>query len=52
MTSVPTRQKRDHTELDRLLHEIEAASGADRQNALNRLCRLARGEDPSTEASR
>ncbi|MHA0289773.1 hemerythrin domain-containing protein [Mycobacterium sp. C3-094] len=40
MTSVLTRQKRDHTELDRLLHEIEATSGADRQDALNRLCRL------------
>ena len=40
MTSVLTRQKRDHTELDRLLHEIDAASDADRQHALNRLCRL------------
>ncbi|WP_111509312.1 hypothetical protein [Mycobacterium kyogaense] len=40
MTSVLTRQKRDHTELDRLPHEIDAASDSDRQHALNRLCRL------------
>ncbi|MEW5809281.1 MAG: hemerythrin domain-containing protein [Actinomycetota bacterium] len=40
MTSVLIRQKRDHAELDRLLHAIDAASGADRQELLTQLCRL------------
>lgn len=35
-----TRQKRDHVELDRLLHAIDAATGTERQELLNRLCRL------------
>lgn len=38
--SVLVRQKRDHVELDRLLHAIDAATGARRQDLLNRLCRL------------
>jgi hemerythrin superfamily protein len=39
-SSILCRQKRDHAELDRLLHGIEAASGAQRQELLTRLCRL------------
>lgn len=38
--SVLARQKRDHIELDRLLHAIDAATGRDRQELLTRLCRL------------
>jgi hemerythrin superfamily protein len=38
--SVLVRQKRDHLELDRLLHAIDAASGSERQELLNQLCRL------------
>lgn len=38
--SVLTRQKRDHIELDRLLHRIDASSGTDRQDYLTELCRL------------
>jgi hemerythrin superfamily protein len=38
--SVLVRQKRDHVELDRLLHAIDAASGSERQELLNELCRL------------
>jgi hypothetical protein len=38
--SVLTLQKRDHVELDRLLHAIDAAGGAERQELLTRLCRL------------
>lgn len=38
--SVLSRQKRDHVELDRLLHAIDAADGAQRQELLTRLCRL------------
>ncbi|BBY51911.1 hemerythrin [Mycolicibacterium arabiense] len=37
--SVLVRQKRDHVELDRLLHAIDAASGSERQELLNELCR-------------
>jgi hypothetical protein len=38
--SVLVRQKRDHVELDRLLHAIDGASGSERQQLLNELCRL------------
>jgi hemerythrin superfamily protein len=38
--SVLVRQKRDHVELDRLLQAIDAASGSERQELLNELCRL------------
>lgn len=38
--SVLVRQKRDHVELDRLLHAIDDATGKGRQQLLNRLCRL------------
>lgn len=38
--SVLVRQKRDHVELDRLLHAIDAASGAHRQDLVTALCRL------------
>jgi hemerythrin superfamily protein len=38
--SVLVRQKRDHLELDRLLHAIDAASGSERRELLNQLCRL------------
>jgi hemerythrin superfamily protein len=38
--SVLARQKRDHIELDRLIHAIDAAEGAHRQTLLTRLCRL------------
>lgn len=38
--SVLARQKRDHEELDRLLHFIDAAAGDDRQDLLTALCRL------------
>jgi hemerythrin superfamily protein len=37
---VLVRQKRDHIELDRLLQAIDAATGAQRQDRLNELCRL------------
>jgi hemerythrin superfamily protein len=38
--SVLVRQKRDHVELDRLLGAIDAAAGSEREELLNRLCRL------------
>jgi hemerythrin superfamily protein len=38
--SILVRQKRDHVELDRLLGEIDGATGARRQEFLNQLCRL------------
>ncbi|MGE2712928.1 hemerythrin domain-containing protein [Mycolicibacterium litorale] len=38
--SVLTRQKRDHIELERLLHRIDASSGTERQDHLTELCRL------------
>ncbi|BCI55968.1 hypothetical protein NIIDNTM18_52460 [Mycolicibacterium litorale] len=38
--SILTRQKRDHIELERLLHRIDATTGAERQNYLTELCRL------------
>jgi hemerythrin superfamily protein len=38
--SVLVRQKRDHVELDRLLHAIDGASGRRRQDLLTDLCRL------------
>ncbi|WP_193045672.1 hemerythrin domain-containing protein [Mycolicibacterium baixiangningiae] len=38
--SVLTRQKRDHIELDRLLHHIDASTGDERQDYLTELCRL------------
>ncbi|MCT7661774.1 hemerythrin domain-containing protein [Mycobacterium deserti] len=38
--SVLTRQKRDHVELDRLLHRIDESTGDQRQEYLTRLCRL------------
>lgn len=38
--SVLARQKRDHVELDRLLHAIDSATGADRQGLLTQLCGL------------
>jgi hemerythrin superfamily protein len=38
--SVLCRQKRDHVELDRLLHAIDASSGRGRQELLTQLCRL------------
>jgi hemerythrin superfamily protein len=38
--SILVRQKRDHVELDRLLGEIDGATGAPRQEYLNQLCRL------------
>ncbi|MGE2729514.1 hemerythrin domain-containing protein [Mycolicibacterium vaccae] len=38
--SVLTRQKRDHIELDGLLHAIDNTDGAARQELLTRLCRL------------
>ncbi|TFV55826.1 hemerythrin domain-containing protein [Mycobacterium sp. PS03-16] len=38
--SVLTRQKRDHIELDRLLHRIDASSGDERRGYLTDLCRL------------
>jgi hemerythrin superfamily protein len=38
--SVLVRQRRDHIELDDLLHRIDAGTGAERQDVLTRLCRL------------
>jgi len=38
--SVLVRQKRDHVELDRLLHRIADAAGPQRQALINELCRL------------
>ena len=38
--SVLCRQKRDHVELDRLLHAIDASTGERRQELLTQLCRL------------
>ena len=38
--SILTRQKRDHIELDRLLHRIDASTGDERQDHLTDLCRL------------
>jgi hypothetical protein len=38
--SVLARQKRDHIELDRLLHRIDASTGDERQSHLTDLCRL------------
>ena len=38
--SVLVRQKRDHVELDRLLQAIDTAVGSEREELLNRLCRL------------
>jgi hemerythrin superfamily protein len=38
--SVLARQKRDHVELDRLIHAVDESSGAQRQEYLNQLCRL------------
>lgn len=38
--SVLARQKRDHVELDRLLHLIDASTGDERQEHLSALCRL------------
>lgn len=38
--SILVRQKRDHVELDRLLAEVDAATGAHRQEFLTELCRL------------
>ena len=38
--SVLVRQKRDHIELDRLLHAIDASTGAQRQDLINSLCTL------------
>ena len=38
--SVLARQKRDHVELDRLIHEVDSSQGHIRQENLTRLCRL------------
>jgi hemerythrin superfamily protein len=38
--SVLNRQKRDHVELDRLLHAIDASTGKARQELMTQLCRL------------
>jgi hemerythrin superfamily protein len=38
--SVLARQKRDHIELDRLIHAVDESSGGQRQEYLNQLCRL------------
>ena len=38
--SILTRQKRDHIELDRLLHRVDASTGTERQDYLTELCRL------------
>lgn len=38
--SVLVRQKRDHIELDRLLHAIDKSAGAQRQDLINSLCQL------------
>lgn len=38
--SILVRQKRDHIELDRLLHAIDEADGSRRQDLLTDLCRL------------
>ena len=38
--SILTRQKRDHVELDRLIHELDATSGDDQQEVLTRMFRL------------
>jgi hemerythrin superfamily protein len=38
--SILARQKRDHVELDRLLHAIDSADGRHRQELLTRLCGL------------
>ena len=38
--SVLVRQKRDHIELDRLLHAIDKSTGAQRQDLINSLCKL------------
>lgn len=38
--SVLVRQKRDHVELDRLLHAIDTVEGAHHQELLTQLCRL------------
>lgn len=38
--SVLVRQKRDHIELDRLIHAVDESSGSQRQEYLNELCRL------------
>ncbi len=38
--SVLSRQKRDHVELDRLIHAIENARGREREEQLTVLCRL------------
>lgn len=38
--SVLVRQKRDHVELDRLLHRIDKSTGAQRQDLINSLGRL------------
>ncbi|KUI34349.1 cation-binding protein [Mycobacterium sp. IS-1496] len=38
--SILTRQKRDHIELDRLLHRADASTGDERQDYLTELCRL------------
>ena len=37
--SVLARQKRDHVELDRLIHAVDESSGAQRREYLNELCR-------------
>jgi hemerythrin superfamily protein len=37
---VLARQKRDHIELDRLLHAVDGATGRERQELLTELCRL------------
>ncbi|WP_031331282.1 hemerythrin domain-containing protein [Williamsia sp. D3] len=38
--SVLVRQKRDHVELDRLLHAIDESAGVQRQDLINSLCQL------------
>jgi hemerythrin superfamily protein len=38
--SVLARQKRDHVELDRLIHAIDGAHGSERQELMTQLCRL------------
>jgi hemerythrin superfamily protein len=38
--SVLARQKRDHVELDRLIHAVDESSGSQRREYLNQLCRL------------
>jgi hemerythrin superfamily protein len=40
LLSVLTRQRRDHVRLDRLLHELDGASGERQQDVLRRLYRL------------